>query len=136
MQLNHILETCLYAADLEAAKDFYTQVLGLKLHAEEPGHHVFFRCGRSMLLVFDPRETTRIHSSGPPSHGAAGAGHVAWSVTEEELGVWRQRLRDNTVAIEQEITWPHGGHSIYFRDPAGNSLELATPELWKAKSVL
>jgi catechol 2,3-dioxygenase-like lactoylglutathione lyase family enzyme len=25
---------------------------------------------------------------------------------------------------------PRGGRSFYFRDPAGNSLELATPRIW------
>jgi catechol 2,3-dioxygenase-like lactoylglutathione lyase family enzyme len=27
-------------------------------------------------------------------------------------------------------TGPRGGHSIYFRDPDGHLLELATPGLW------
>jgi catechol 2,3-dioxygenase-like lactoylglutathione lyase family enzyme len=34
------------------------------------------------------------------------------------------------VEIEAEVTWPSGGQSIYFRDPAGNSVELATPQTW------
>ena len=28
------------------------------------------------------------------------------------------------------VTWPNGARSIYFRDPAGNSLECAEPGLW------
>jgi hypothetical protein len=32
--------------------------------------------------------------------------------------------------IEKEFGWPRGGRSIYFRDPAGNSVELVTPGLW------
>ena len=35
------------------------------------------------------------------------------------------------VAIESEVSWPNGGHSIYIRDPAGNSLEFATPDIWE-----
>ena len=43
---------------------------------------------------------------------------------------WRERLREYRVAIEHEEAWPRGGHSLYFRDPAGNSVELITPGLW------
>ena len=32
--------------------------------------------------------------------------------------------------IEKTIAWPQGGHSVYFRDPAGNSLEVASPLIW------
>jgi hypothetical protein len=28
------------------------------------------------------------------------------------------------------VTWPNGALSIYFRDPAGNSIELVTPNIW------
>jgi catechol-2,3-dioxygenase len=39
------------------------------------------------------------------------------------------------VPIEIEITWPGGGHSIYFRDPAGNSIELATAKTWNLQNI-
>jgi catechol 2,3-dioxygenase-like lactoylglutathione lyase family enzyme len=28
------------------------------------------------------------------------------------------------------VRWPRGGESIYFRDPDGHLVELATPGLW------
>jgi hypothetical protein len=34
------------------------------------------------------------------------------------------------VLIEADFEWPAGGHSIYFRDPAGNCLEFAEPKIW------
>ena len=37
---------------------------------------------------------------------------------------------DRGVAIEAEVEWPSGGRSLYFRDPAGNVVELAPPTLW------
>jgi catechol 2,3-dioxygenase-like lactoylglutathione lyase family enzyme len=37
---------------------------------------------------------------------------------------------DNGIAIESKVQWELGGQSLYFRDPDGNSLELATPGLW------
>ena len=42
----------------------------------------------------------------------------------------RQRLGEHGVAIEGRTDWTRGGHSIYFRDPDGHLLELATPGLW------
>jgi len=47
-----------------------------------------------------------------------------------EIDSWRAKLIAHGVAIESEVNWPQGGYSIYFRDPSGNSLELATPEVW------
>ena len=34
------------------------------------------------------------------------------------------------IEIEKDVTWPNGGRSIYFRDAAGNCLELASPLIW------
>ena len=34
------------------------------------------------------------------------------------------------IAIESRVTWERGGVSLYFRDPDGRSVELATPGLW------
>jgi catechol 2,3-dioxygenase-like lactoylglutathione lyase family enzyme len=44
---------------------------------------------------------------------------------------WRAHLEGRGVEIESQVEWPNGGRSIYFRDPAGNSVEIATPELWE-----
>ena len=128
-----ILETVLYAGDLSAAKTFYEDVLGLSLFSEEPGRHVFFRCGDQMLLVFDPRVTSVPSPSSPipvPAHGAGGAGHVCFRATAGEIDRWRDRLNTAGVELEADFEWPQGGRSIYFRDPAGNSLEFAEPRIW------
>ena len=39
-------------------------------------------------------------------------------------------LASRGVAIEGATSWSRGGRSIYFRDPDGHLLELATPGLW------
>lgn len=130
MPLDRVLETSLYVRDLEEAKAFYGGTLGLALHAEQSGRHVFFRCGESMVLLFQPDATEQPDASGIPVHGARGAGHLAWAVRASELPGWRLRLQAAGVAIEAEHAWPNGGHSLYFRDPAGNSLEFATPQVW------
>lgn len=124
-----ILESALYASDLEAAERFYGEVLGLALDSRERGRHVFFRCGDAMLLVFDP-DTTSVRSSEVPTHGAHGPGHVAFAIADDEFDSWVARLALHDIEIEASIDWPSGGRSIYFRDPAGNSVELTTPTIW------
>lgn len=126
MRPGGVLESALYCADLETAEAFYGNVLGLEPIAKQPGRHVFFRCGASMVLLFNPVTTI----AEPVHHGAEGPGHLAFRVAEAELPAWRAHLLDSHVAIEREVTWPGGGRSVYFRDPAGNSLELATPATW------
>lgn len=127
--LAHILETCLYVADLPAAQDFYTQVLGLELFSQQDGRHVFLRCGGQMLLLFNA-SASEVSDGNFPPHGTRGAGHLAFAVGEADLPAWRERLQQAGIAIEKVIDWPGGGRSLYFRDPSGNSLELATPKIW------
>ena len=129
-----VLETSLYVDDLDAAERFYHGVLGLDVCGRHPGRHVFFRCGGSVLLVFVPETTagatTLVDGTPIPLHGAHGPGHAALAVPESELDGWKDRLAEDGVAIEAEVRWPQGGRSVYFRDPAGNSLELASPIIW------
>ena len=128
-----ILETALYVADLDAAERFYGEVMGLERIAKVEGRHVFFACGGSVLLLFRPDKTAQ-PSSNPdmpvPPHGATGPGHACFRAEPVDLDAWRTRLEEAGIAIEADFRWPNGARSIYFRDPAGNSLEIAEPKLW------
>jgi catechol 2,3-dioxygenase-like lactoylglutathione lyase family enzyme len=129
-----ILETVLYAEDLEAAEAFYRDVLDLEPFAKAAGRHVFYRCGNQVFLLFDPRATQvppKLGALPVPPHGAIGQGHVCFRASADELDQWKSALQSKGVAIEADFTWPGGGRSIYFRDPAGNCLELAEPAIWK-----
>jgi catechol 2,3-dioxygenase-like lactoylglutathione lyase family enzyme len=124
-----VVETCLYGDDLAAMETFYVNVLGLSVAGKDPARHVFFRVGDAgMLLVFKPQAT--LSPGVLPTHGARGPGHAALGIRAAERDAWRGRLHHFGVAIELEYAWPHGGQSLYFRDPAGNSLELVTPGVW------
>jgi catechol 2,3-dioxygenase-like lactoylglutathione lyase family enzyme len=129
IQVERVLETCLYVDDLTVAEEFYSRVLGIKPFSRVDNRHVFFRCGAGMLLLFNPKQTSQAIGD-VPTHGAYGPGHVAFALSPDQLDAGREHLRWNGVPIEAEITWPSGGQSIYFRDPAGNSLEFATPQVW------
>ena len=127
------LESALYADDLDAAERFYAGLLGLPVILRQPGRHVFFRTGTSVLLVFDPEASARPPQPGAlpvPPHGAAGPGHFCLAVAAADLDRWRDHLTAAGVGIEAQIDWPGGGRSIYVRDPAGNSVELADAALW------
>ena len=127
-EIRAIVETAIYVDDLDAAEAFYRDVLGLGVIGREAGRHVFFRVGDGVLLAFDPEATLK--GGLLPPHGASGPGHFALGVRAENLDEWRRRLEGHGVAVENEVTWPRGGRSLYFRDPAGNSVELVTPGLW------
>jgi catechol 2,3-dioxygenase-like lactoylglutathione lyase family enzyme len=133
--LNGVLDTALYVDNLEFAEEFYGSILGLPKIFSVPGRQLVFRCEDGVLLIFDPKQTQRdqmiINGGALPLHGTHGVGHMAFRVPKERLNQWREHFRANRVTIESEISWPNGAHSIYFRDPAGNSLELATPDIWK-----
>jgi catechol 2,3-dioxygenase-like lactoylglutathione lyase family enzyme len=129
-----ILESALYVTDLAKAEAFYREVLGLALVGKIEGRHVFFRCGASILLIFNA-EATEVPPAPDaklpvPPHGARGPGHLCFSATAEEIERWKAVLTAKGVAIEADFEWPKGGRSIYFRDPSGNSLEFAEPRIW------
>jgi len=128
MQPSKIFETVLYAEDLAAAERFYHEALGLEV-IERNNLTVVFRCGGGVLLIFDLRKSAAPDRD-VPSHGTTGVGHIAFAAKPEDLDAWREQLRQAGVPIEREVDWDEGGHSIYFRDPAGNVVELAPPTIW------
>jgi catechol 2,3-dioxygenase-like lactoylglutathione lyase family enzyme len=49
--------------------------------------------------------------------------------TSTQGRLW-QHLASRRGAIEGRNEWSRSDRSIYFRDPDGHLLELATPQLW------
>lgn len=128
MKVIRIFETVIYAGDLAAAERFYSEVLGLEKYSSF-GVAVSFRTDHGVLLIFDPAKAI-LPNRGVPSHGAIGPGHLAFAMPAADLEAWRAHLQAHGVAIEMEVNWEQGGTSLYFRDPAGNSIELAPSTLW------
>jgi catechol 2,3-dioxygenase-like lactoylglutathione lyase family enzyme len=126
-----VYETVVYAHDVAAVADFYESVLGMRRIKPPDDHSAAFRLEEGgVVLVFDPAR-----SSAPgrfvPAHGTTGEGHVAFAVAAGELDAFKAQLAARGVDVEREITWPLGGRSLYFRDPAGNSLEVVEGEAWE-----
>jgi len=131
MRVSEVLESALYVDDLEASQRFYTELLGLFFFSKVEGRHIFLRCGNRMVLLFKAK-ATEVSAGGSmdaPVHGAHGAGHLAFAVRAKEIDLWKSYLTENGVEIEREIQFGKS-RSIYFRDPSGNSLEIASPLLW------
>lgn len=85
-----ILETVIYARDLDATEAFYRDVFGLDLIERVPGRLVFFKCGPQMLLVFNPDKS---RAADPtivlPRHGTEGAGHFCFRARDgAEIDAW------------------------------------------------
>jgi catechol 2,3-dioxygenase-like lactoylglutathione lyase family enzyme len=132
-ELDRVIETCLYVDDLERAAGFYEQVLELKALTADARFRAYGVGGKSVLLLFRrgaTLETVHMPGGSIPPHDGHGPLHVAFAVAPDALPHWEERLREQGIAIEGRTVWSRGGHSIYFRDPDGHLLELATPGLW------
>ena len=133
-KLNGVVETALYVDDLDRARAFYETVLGLTPLVADSRLCAFDIGGRNVLLLFargSTLETVTLPGGTIPPHDGSGPIHVGFAVAAEDLPAWEERLAAGNVAIEGRATWKRGGRSLYFRDPDGHLLELATPGLWE-----
>ena len=131
--ITRILETALYVDDLDAVVAFYRDVLGLRV-LETGTRLVSIDAGQATVLLLFRRGATvsGLDTSGGriPPHDGRGPVHLAFAIASEALDAWVLRLQERGVEIESRVRWNRGGQSIYFRDPAGHSVELATPGTW------
>jgi catechol 2,3-dioxygenase-like lactoylglutathione lyase family enzyme len=132
-KLNAVLETALYVDDLSRARSFYEEGLGLPLLLANQRMCALDVGGRSVLLLFlrgASSEDMTTPSGTIPGHDGHGPLHIAFAVAADELAAWEKRLEERGIPVESRVVWTRGGTSVYFRDPDGHVLELATPGLW------
>jgi catechol 2,3-dioxygenase-like lactoylglutathione lyase family enzyme len=126
--IHGVYETVLYADDIAGMVAFYSETVGLRVIDPPDDNSAAFRLpDGNVLLVFDP---SRSGAPGRfvPSHGTTGDGHLAFRV--DDLDALAGQLKQRGVEIEREIEWSESGRSVYFRDPAGNSVEYVEGEIW------
>ncbi len=130
--VKRILETALYCDDLALTAAFYRELLsatpmvsGDRLVALDAG-------GRTVLLLFQRGNSGALESDGGlvPGHDGHGPVHLAFAIDTSDVGAWEARLHALNIPLESRVTWDRGGVSLYFRDPDGRSVELATPGIW------
>ena len=125
--LNGIVETALYVTDLRRSRDFYERVFGFVAVGEgERLTALAIRPGQVLLLCLKGASA----SLGVTAHDASGQIHLAFAVGVNELPEWERQLAEMQVDVVHRRRWPRGGESVYFRDPDGHLLELATPGVW------
>jgi len=100
----------LAVADIERARSFYEDKLGLAVDAEVEGT-IRYRCGKGTgLAVFErPMEATDRTVA-------------AFEVADIEREV--SELKDKGVEVEGIITLPSGVKRAFFRDPDGNVIGM------------
>jgi catechol 2,3-dioxygenase-like lactoylglutathione lyase family enzyme len=127
--VNGILETSLYVESAARSAEFYRRVFGFELlETGEPVNDEARLCpmragDRSVLLLFKKGATADTNASG--------AIHVAFGIARSDLAAWEKWLNEQGISIESRKTWKYGGESLYFRDPDGHLLEVATPGVWR-----
>lgn len=110
-------QIALAVSDLEAARSFYIDKLGLKL-AIDAGSMLFFDCGGTMLMLSLPEKEVQVNSDGAVVYFSVDGIRERW-----------QELRANDVEFVDE---PHVIHRAgarelwmtFFRDPDGHLLAL------------
>ena len=131
--ISGVVETGLYVDDLARARAFYEGLLGLKPMVADERFCAYEAGPGSVLLLFlrgHTLEPVRMPEGTIPPHDGHGPLHYALAIPATALEQWRQHLEVQGVAIEGRVDWKGGGVSLYFRDPDGNLVELATPGLW------
>ena len=132
VSIRRLLETALYADDVARTATFYENLLGRPpmLHSDRL---VAFDAGEAtVLLIFHRGHAQALPTAGGlvPGHDGTGPVHIAFAIDRSALAPWESRLESLEIAIESRVTWDSGSISLYFRDPDGRSVELATPGLW------
>jgi catechol 2,3-dioxygenase-like lactoylglutathione lyase family enzyme len=132
-RVSQILETSLYVDDLDRSRRFYERLFGFTAFMQDERMCAMEVPGEQVLLLFRHGMTDApapVPGGFIPPHHGRGALHLAFAIPYGELDAWQAHLAERGVALESRLRWPHGGTSLYFRDPDGHSLEVATPGLW------
>ena len=124
--LTGTIEVAIYVDDVPRAVTFYEKVLGLSV-LEADTRLTAMAAGRQILLVCLRGASVKLPKT---AHDAQGSQHVAFSVAGVDLPAWEAHLQANGVEIVETRAWARGGRSLYFRDPDGHLLELASPGVW------
>ena len=117
-KVGHVVLKC---QDLEKAREFYVDVLGMTLAKFDPNRGMFLRFN-------DYHHDIAIFKTGPdadpPKQNQVGLVHVALVVDDlDTVKAWYAKLKAKGVPIvgtaDHAVT-----NSMYFKDPEGNTLEI------------
>jgi catechol-2,3-dioxygenase len=130
--IRRLLETALYADDVARTAAFYQTLLGRAPMLQSERLVAFDAGEATVLLIFHRGHAQPLQTAGGlvPGHDGTGPVHIAFAIDRADLASCEARLGSMGIPIESTVAWDSGGISLYFRDPDGRSVELATPGLW------
>jgi predicted enzyme related to lactoylglutathione lyase len=109
--------TMLVSKDLARSRDFYRDVLGLKLGADQPPYWVDFNLGNGALLGIHPEDDTLSVKPGSLYNGFA----------VDDVDAFIAGVKTHGVPVVQEPQdEPFGRHALIV-DPDGYTVQVYTP---------
>ncbi|RYG35487.1 glyoxalase [bacterium] len=130
--ISGILETALYVDDLDRSERFYRELFGVSRILGDDRIRALRLPGDQVLLLFRKGASTQpsVTDSGIiPPHDGDGRLHLAFRIDRANDSAWREHLTKLGISLESGI-YPCSGVSLYFRDPDGHCIELASTEVW------
>jgi catechol 2,3-dioxygenase-like lactoylglutathione lyase family enzyme len=127
-----VLETALDCDDLPRSAAFYKALMSVTPMLDTERLLAIDAGEGTVLLLFQKGTASSVTLPGGlvPAHESGGSGHFAFAIDAADVPAWEARLAALGIAVESRVTWERGGLSLYFRDPDGRLVELATPGLW------
>lgn len=125
--LDRLLETALYVDDPERSAAFYGRVFGFRKIVESHRLIALSMFETNVLLLFRKGASANLPKT---PHDGSGQDHLAFAISASEWTHWQEWLTVQKIDIEDDRVWELGGRSLYFRDPDGHLLEVATPGVW------
>jgi glyoxylase I family protein len=113
IQVNGIDHIVLHVRDVERAKKFYTEVLGMTAYRED-AEQVFLHAGQQGVALF------KKHGDTPLTTGND-LNHLALNVETGTYEALKGELESHGVAVSGR---PGEDRCIYFHDPDGHRLQL------------
>ncbi|MBM3222195.1 MAG: biphenyl-2,3-diol 1,2-dioxygenase [Candidatus Tectomicrobia bacterium] len=121
MPIQRVGHVVIKMRDLDAAKRFYGDILGMHITDEREGFGVFFRFDdyHHDIAVFKVNA-----DAAAPEKNQVGLAHIALIADSfDTVKAMYQKLKAHDVPIVRTVD--HGvTRSVYFKDPEGNELEI------------
>jgi catechol 2,3-dioxygenase-like lactoylglutathione lyase family enzyme len=125
--LDGLLETALYVDDVDRSARFYRDLFGFEPVYSGPRLTALAVRKHQVLLLFKKGASSALAKI---PHDGSGELHLAFAIAARSLEAWEERLRQHRIEVVEKTAWERGGTSLYFRDPDGHLVELATPGIW------
>lgn len=106
-----------YVKDLQRAKNFYVDFLGMEVEHER-SWQCFLKCGKQGLALFEAEDGVDIH-------GGSEVNHMALQLTSGNYQTVKSTLESAGIEVHGRQGDPH---CIYFHDPDGHQLQLLMPK--------